>query len=81
MCNFYMPITVHIYAGLQIFIQLTATLMKLCHIKRKDFHRRIFTIFFNFYNLLEICYSLKLSLNIPSHLKRVTTLPCEILMS
>jgi len=24
---------VHIYAGLQIFIQLSATLMKLCHIK------------------------------------------------
>jgi len=28
---------VHIYAGIQSFIQLTATLTKLCHIKR-DHH-------------------------------------------
>ena len=34
-----------------------------------------FSNFFHFYNLI------KLAWNIPSHLKRVTTLPCEILMS
>jgi len=32
-----MPIKRPIYAGLQIFIQLPATLTKLCHIKR-DHH-------------------------------------------
>ena len=32
--NFTRLLYVHIYTGLQIFIQLTATLTKLCHIKR-----------------------------------------------
>jgi len=31
--KFYMPIMLPIYARLQIFIQLCATLTKLCHIK------------------------------------------------
>jgi len=31
--NFTCLLHVHIYAGLQIFIQLSATLTKLCHIK------------------------------------------------
>jgi len=35
--NFTHLLRVPIYAGLHIFIQLTATLMKLCHIKR-DHH-------------------------------------------
>jgi len=35
--NFTRLLYVPIYVGLQIFIQLPATLMKLCHIKR-DYH-------------------------------------------
>jgi len=34
------PLFVPIYAGLQIFIQLPATLIKLCHIKRD--HHNVF---------------------------------------
>jgi len=34
--NFTRLLNVPIYAALQIFIQLTATLMKLCHIKRDN---------------------------------------------
>jgi len=32
--NFTRPLCVHIYVRLQVFIQLSATLTKLCHIKR-----------------------------------------------
>jgi len=38
--NFTCPLNVPIYAGLQIFIQLSATLTKLCHIKR-DHHNEL----------------------------------------
>ena len=36
--NFTHPLYVPIYAGLQIFIQLSVTLTKLCHIKRDHHH-------------------------------------------
>jgi len=36
--NFTHLLYIPIYAGLQIFIQLTATLTKLCHIKRDHHH-------------------------------------------
>ena len=38
--NFTRLLYLHIYAELQIFIQLPATLTKLCHIKR-DHHRML----------------------------------------
>jgi len=40
--NFTCLLPVPIYAGLQIFIQLPATLMKLCHIKRDHHYTGMF---------------------------------------
>ena len=36
--NFIFRLRIPIYAGLQVFIQLSATLTKLCHIKRDHHH-------------------------------------------
>jgi len=38
--NFTRLLHVPIYAGLQIFIQLSATLTKLCHIKRDQYNAK-----------------------------------------